>query len=280
MAEIDKINRLPVLRATDHGLILNGGNLGEVLLPNRYVPKNWQPGDIIEVFLMFDSEDRLTATTVRPLAMVGEFAVLRVVAVTPIGAFLDWGLPKDLLVPFREQKTKMIEHQSYVVYIYLDETSNRIAASSKLDKYLNRTPAAYQLGEKVQLLICDETDLGFKAIVNNQHGGVLFYNDVFQPLERGQKIDGFIKQVRPDGKIDLCLRKPGFQKVTELTDVILDYLKTQGGFMTVTDKSAPEKIYRLFGVSKKTYKQAIGALYKKRLITFENNGTKLVTDKD
>lgn len=275
MANIGQINRLQVLRSTDFGLILDGGNLGEILLPNRYVPKDWHLDDIIEVFLMIDSEDRLTATTLRPLAMVGEFACLRVASATRIGAFLDWGLPKDLFVPFREQKVEMREGQSYVVRVYLDETSGRIAASAKLDKFLDRVPANYKTGEKVQLLICDKTDLGFKAIVNGRHWGILFYNEVFQPLERGQRMDGFIKQVRSDGKVDLCLQKPGFEKVTDLTDVILNHIKAQGGFMPITDKSPPEEIYRLFGVSKKTYKQAIGALYKKRRITFDDKGTRL-----
>lgn len=224
---------------------------------------------------MIDSEDRLKVL-LKPVAGVGEFACLRVASATHIGAFLDWGLPKDLFVPFREQKVEMHEGQSYVVRIYLDEASGRIAASSKLDKFLDRAPATYKTGEKVRLLICDKTDLGYKAIVNERHWGILFYNEVFQTLERGQRIDGFIKQVRSDGKIDLCLHKPGFEKVTHLTDVILNHIKAQGGFMPVTDKSPPEEIYRLFGVSKKTYKQAIGALYKKRLITFEDNGTRLV----
>jgi hypothetical protein len=295
MAEIGKMNRLQVLRPTDCGVMFDGETLGEILMPNRYVchslrslpcssgaslatlgSKAWKPGDVVDVFLMLDSEERLTATTVKPLAQVGEFACLRVASITRIGAFLDWGLPKDLFVPFREQKIEMQEGRSYVVRIYLDETSGRIAASSKLDKFLDLTPPTYKTAENVQLLICDKTDLGFKAIVNGTHWGILFYNEVFQPLERGQKIDGFIKQVRPDGKVDLCLHKPGFEKVTDLTDVILNYIKAQGGFMPVTDKNPPEEIYRLFGVSKKTYKMAIGSLYKKRLITFESNGTKLV----
>jgi len=276
MAEIGKTNRLQVLRSTDSGLMLDGKNLGEILLPNRYAPKEVHPGDCVEVFLMNDSEDRLIATNLKPYAEVGEFAALRVASVTRIGAFLSWGLPKDLFVPFREQKIEMQEGRTYVVCIYLDEASGRIAASSKLDKFLDRTPAVYKTGAPIKLLICDKTDLGFKAIVNGRHWGILFYSEVFQPLERGQKIDGFIKQVRPDGKIDLCLHKPGFEKVKDLTDVILETIKAQGGFMPITDKAPPEEIYRLFGVSKKTYKMAIGSLYKKRLITFENNGTKLV----
>lgn len=275
MATIGKLNRLTVVRTTDFGLVLDGGDLGDILLPKRYVTAALRPGEPVEVFLMTDSEDRLTATTQRPLAMVGEFAALRVVSATRIGAFLDWGLPKDLFVPFREQKVEMREGQTYVVRVYFDETSGRLAATARLDRFLDRTPPRYKTGEKVQLLICDQTELGYKAIVNGRHWGVLFHNAVFQPLERGQQLEGFIKQVRSDGKIDLCLHKPGFEKVTDLTDVILDYLKAQGGFMRVSDKSPPETIYRLFGVSKKTYKQAIGALYKKRLITFENDGTKL-----
>ena len=276
MVEVGKINTLQVLRSSDFGLFLDGGELGDVLLPKRYVSNDMKPGDNVEVFIMLDSEDRFTATTEKPYAMVDEFANLRVVSVTGIGAFLNWGMPKDLLVPFREQKIKMREGQSYMVRIYFDHVSGRLAASSKLDRFLDKTDAEYETGEKVDLLICAKTDLGYKAIINGVHWGVIFHNEVFQPMERGQRIEGFIKQLRPDGKIDLCLQKPGYEKVTDLTDVILQYLEKQGGFMPITGKSSPEKIYELFGVSKKTYKQAIGALYKKRLITFEDNGTKLV----
>ncbi|MCK5675548.1 MAG: GntR family transcriptional regulator [Verrucomicrobia bacterium] len=276
MAEIGKMNTLQVLRSSDFGLFLDGGKLGDVLLPNRYVSGNLKPGDNVEVFVMLDSEDRLTATTQKPYAMVDEFANLRVVSVTGIGAFLEWGMPKDLLVPFREQKIKMCEGQSYMVRIYLDHASNRLAASSKLDKFLDKTVVAYEATEKVDLLICAKTDLGYKAIINGAHWGVIFHNEVFQSLERGQRMEGFIKQVRDDGKIDLCLHKPGYEKVTDLTEVILNHIKQQGGFMPITGKSSPGEIHALFGVSKKTYKQAIGALYKKRLIEFTDNGTKLV----
>ena len=276
MIEIGKINTLPVLRSSEFGLFLDGGELGDILLPKRYVSKEWNPGDSVEVFIMLDSEDRLTATTQKPYAMVDEFANLRVVSVTGIGAFLDWGMPKDLLVPFREQKIKMHEGQSYMVRIYLDRASNRLAASSKLDKFLDKTEANYETAEKVKLLICAKTDLGYKAIINGAHWGVIFHNEAFLPLERGQRMEGFIKQVRDDGKIDLCLQKPGYEKVTDLTEVILNHIKQQGGFMPITGKSSPGEIYNLFGVSKKTYKQAIGALYKKRLVEFTDNGTKLV----
>jgi predicted RNA-binding protein (virulence factor B family) len=276
MAAIGKINTLAVLKTSEFGLFLDGGELGEILLPKRYVDKSLKPGDPVDVFIMLDSEDRLTATTERPFAMVDEFANLRVVSVTAIGAFLDWGMPKDLFVPFREQKIKMHEGQSYLVRIYLDRASGRLAATSKLDKFLDKVEHNYQTGEKVKLLICAKTDLGYKAIINGTHWGVIFHNEVFTPLARGCEIEGFIKQVREDGKIDLCLQKPGYEKVTELTDVILRYIKDQGGFMPITDKNSPEEIYDLFGVSKKTYKKAIGALYKKRLIMIEKGGTRLV----
>lgn len=276
MAEIGKMNTLPVLRNTEFGLFLDGGKLGDILLPKRYAAKGLKAGDPIKVFIMLDSEDRLTATTLQPLAKVDEFACLRVVSVTAVGAFLDWGLPKDLLVPFREQKIKMREGQSHVVRIYLDRVSGRLVATSKLDKFLDQSEVDFEPGEKVDLLVCAKTDLGYKVIVNGLHWGLVFHNEVFQPLERGQRIDGFIKQLREDGKIDLCLHKPGYEKVTELTDVILNYLKEQNGFMPITSKSSPEEIQALFGVSKKTYKQAIGALYKKRRVTFDEQGTKLV----
>ncbi len=279
MADIGKMNTLQVLRASDFGLFLDGGELGDILLPKHYAADSLRPGDTVEVFIMLDSEDRLTATTLKPYAMVDEFAHLRVVSVSGVGAFLDWGMPKDLLVPFREQKIKMREGESYMVRIYLDRASGRLAASSKLDKFLDKTEANYETGEKVDLLVCAKTDLGYKAIINGSHWGLVFHNEVFHPLERGRRLEGFIKLVREDGKIDLCLQKPGYEKVTDLTDVILNHIKKQGGFMPITGKSSPEEIRALFGVSKKTYKQAIGALYKKRLITFEDTGTKLAEER-
>jgi predicted RNA-binding protein (virulence factor B family) len=276
MVMIGKFNRLTVLRETDIGVVLDGDQLGEILLPCRYAPVSCRPGDELEVFLMLDSEDRLIATTDTPLATVNEFAFLRVVSVTEIGAFLDWGLPKDLLVPFREQKVKMCEGRSYVVRIYFDEVSGRIAASAKLDRYLDQTPARYREGERVELLICNKTDLGYKAIVNGTHWGMIFFSDIFQPIATGQELSGYIKQMRPDGKINLSLQKPGTRQIGDLTDEIVEYLQAHGGFMLITDKSDPDDIYRAFGVSKKNYKRAIGALYKQRRIDFEEGGTKLI----
>ncbi len=278
MPEIGKWNRLKVVRPSEFGIYLDGGALGDILLPKRYVAAERNPGDILDVFLMFDSEDRLTATTARPYVMVGEFACLQVVSCSPVGAFMDWGLPKDLLVPFREQKIKMQEGQSYVVRVYLDEVSGRIAASAKLDKFLGKTKVNYAAGQLVDLLICDKTDLGYKAIVNNTDWGILFHNQVFQPLQRGQQIGGFIQRVREDGKLDLSLEKPGYGQVSEVTDDILAYLEAQGGSMPITDKSPPQVIHAQFGVSKKVYKKAIGALYKARKVTIDNTGTKLLPE--
>ncbi len=274
MVEIGKLNKLRVVKEVDFGIYLDGGDLGEILLPQRYVPENCKVGDSLRVFIYLDSEDRIIATTETPYAMVGDFALLKVVSVNSVGAFLDWGLPKDLLAPFSEQNPKMEEGRSYIVRVYVDNR-NRIAASSKLDKYLDNEPGNFRIGREVKLLICNQTDIGHKAIINSSHWGVLHYNDVFQPLKKGQKTKGFIKKVRDDNKIDLCLHKPGYEKVDDVTETILTVLKEQGGFISVTDKSSPEVIYKLFGVSKKTYKKAIGAIYKKRLITIENNGIRL-----
>ncbi|MBT8042051.1 MAG: hypothetical protein KJN98_02680 [Pontiella sp.] len=276
MVEVGKLNTLPVSRSSDFGLFLDGGQLGEILLPKRYVSKTLKPGDQVRVFVFLDSEDRLTATTDKPKAQVGEFELLRVKEVTGIGAFLDWGLPKDLFVPFREQRIKMHQGESYLVYIYYDRASGRIVGSSKLDKYLESSRRFYKSGEEVDLMVWQKTDLGYKAIINNERWGMVFFNEIFQNLERGQRLKGFIKQVRPDGRIDLCLQKPGYEKVTLLTDIILNHLKANDGFMPITEKTPPAEINDLFGVSKKTYKKAIGALYKKRLIEFTDAGTKLV----
>ena len=274
MAEIGKMNSLTVLRSTAHGLFLDGGELGDILLPGRYAPRGKQPGDTVEVFLMLDSDDRLVATTLKPLAMVGEFAWLRVVASTGAGTFLDWGLPKDLLVPFREQTVKMLEGRSYMVRIYLDPVSNRIAATARLDRFLDKSPARFKVGQAVDLLICAKTDLGYKAIVDGTHWGLLFHNNVYRPIASGQRIPGYIQQIREDGKIGLSIDPPGYGRVGDVAEAILAYLDKQGGFMPVTDKSPPEEIHALFGVSKKAYKQAIGALYKARRITFDEGGTR------
>ncbi|MHC4268775.1 MAG: CvfB family protein [Planctomycetota bacterium] len=277
MADIGKINNLKIVKEVDFGIYLDGGEHGEILLPSRYVPENCKVDDIIKVFIYLDSEDRFIATTEKPYAMVGDFALLKVVAVSSVGAFLDWGLPKDLLVPFSEQRPVMEKSESYIVRVYVDKHSNRIVATMRLDKYLDNEPSYFQAGEEVELLICNQTDIGYKAIINNTHWGVLYSNEVFQPLKRGEKTKGYIKKIRNDNKIDLCLHKPGYKRVDDVTEKILNILKQKGGFLPVTDKSSPETIYKLFGVSKKTYKKAIGFIYKKKLITIEKDGIELVS---
>ena len=277
MAEIGVYNNLRVIKEVDFGVYLDGGEHEEILLPRRYVPEDCKVDDIIKVFVYLDSEDRFIATTETPYAIVGDFALLKVVAVESVGAFLDWGLLKDLLVPFGEQSPTMEKDKSYIVRIYVDKQSNRIAATTRLDRYLDNTPGNFHAAQEVELLICNQTDIGYKAIINGTHWGVLYSNEVFQPLKSGQKTKGYIKKVRADNKIDLSLHKPGYERVDDITDTILNVLKEQGGFISVTDKSSPETINKLFGVSKKTYKKAIGAIYRKRLITMESDGIRLIS---
>ncbi len=277
MAQVGKMNQLSVVRVIGAGLLLDGEELGEILMPRRYVTPEHSPGELIDVFVLHDAEDRLTAIPREPYASVGEFAYLKVVSATDIGAFLDWGLPKDLLVPLGEQKARMRQGQWYVVYVYINRASGRCIASSKLDKFVDQAEAVYAEGESVELLICAKTDLGYKVIINNAYWGVLYTNEVFQPLREGQRIAGFTKEAREDGRIDVSLHKPGVQKVTDFAEVVLRYLREHDGFVGITDKSPPQAIYDLFGVSKQTYKKAIGALYKRRLITIEQGGIKLVS---
>ena len=279
MTEIGRLNRLTVVKELDQGVYLDGDDQGEILLPHKYVPQDCKPGRSIEVFIYRDSEGRIIATTQTPFAMVGQFAVLKVVSVNSSGAFLDWGLDKDLLVPFREQQHKMEEGRSYVVFVYLDERTDRIAASSKLDKFLDKQPGLFQENQEVDLLVCEQTEIGYKAIINSTHWGILYKNEVFQQLEQGRYIKGFIQKVRDDGKIDLSLQKPGYEKVDDLSGRIIHMLREQRGFIPVTDKSSPESIYELFGVSKKTFKKAVGALYKKRIISLEEDGIRLINER-
>ncbi|RPH32571.1 MAG: GntR family transcriptional regulator [Bacteroidales bacterium] len=275
MAEIGKLNTLRVVKEVDFGLYLDGGEHGEILLPKRYVPENAKPEDILEVFIYLDSEDRIIATTETPHIMLGEFACLKAVAVSSMGAFLDWGLMKDLFVPFREQKLKMEEGRWYIVTVYLDSETKRLVASAKIEKFLDNIPPDYEAGQEVDLLIVGETDLGFNAIINNQHLGVIYKNEIFQPLRKGERIKGYIKKIREDEKIDLLLQKPGYAKVDDISMKIVNVLKSHDGYLPVTDKSDPDTIYELFGVSKKTYKKAIGALFKFRLIDIEDKGIRL-----
>lgn len=276
MSQIGRMNTLHVLREVDFGVYLDGEELGDILLPKRDVPPGTKIDDILEVFIYFDSSDMIIATTRKPKAQVGEFASLKVIDNNNMGAFLDWGLPKDLLVPFREQGHKLLKNRHYVVYIYHDRVSNRIVASSKLDKFLDKETPAFSEGEKVDLFIVSRTDLGYKAIIENEFWGLLFKDQVFEPLEQGQRVDGYIQQMRPDGKIDISLQKPGRQHVDAASQKILDTLIAKQGFLPFTDKTSPEEIYREFGLSKKVFKRCIGGLYKKRLIELEPEGIRLI----
>lgn len=275
MAQIGKTNRLKVLRKVSIGIYLDGETLGDLLVPNRYVPEGTKEGDELEVFIYLDSEDRLIATTEKPYAQVGEFDLLKAAAVTKVGAFLDWGLPKDLLVPFSEQQQKMVVGNQYLVYVYLDDNTKRIVASAKIDKFIDNLPPDYTIGQEVQLIIAARTDIGYKAIINGIHSGMLYHNQVFSSLTIGQKMKGFIQKVRDDEKIDLLLEKPGYEKIDDLSQVVMDQLNAKGGFIALTDKSDPDEIARLLGMSKKNFKKAIGGLYKKRMIDILENGIKL-----
>jgi predicted RNA-binding protein (virulence factor B family) len=277
MAEIGKWNKLEVLKELDFGLYLDGKEQGEILLPIRYVPKDLKIGDIADVFIYLDSEDRIIATTEKPFAEVGDFALLEVVSISDIGAFLDWGLMKDLFVPFREQKQKMEVGNSYVVYLYVDEMTGRITGSAKVENFLDTTQPEFKEGQEVDLIIYMQTDIGYKAIINNTHTGMLFDSDVFRTLHRGEHTKGYIKKIREDQKIDLLLDKPGYEKVDEISKKVLDKLKEENGFIALSDKSPAEDIYDVFGISKKTFKKAIGALYKSRIIALEENGIRLIT---
>ncbi|MFU8788962.1 MAG: S1 RNA-binding domain-containing protein [Methylobacter sp.] len=275
MINIGKINKLNVVKQQGADVYLDDGTSGKVRLADRRLPASCEIGDSLEVFVYVDSEGHLAATTKKPLAQVGDIAWLKVVSLNYVGAFLDWGLPKDLLVPFSEQYHEMEVGRSYLVRVFLDE-QNRIAATTKIDKTLSDESVDFEVGQKVSLMIAGTSDLGIKAIINNSHWGMLYQNELYQPVRKGQKLDGYIKQIREDQKIDLSLQQPGYGKVVSLTDSIIAKLKANNGELMLSDKSPPEAIYAAFGVSKKVFKQAIGALYKQQLITMDKSGIKLV----
>ena len=273
--KLGKYNQLKVVKEVDFGVYLDGDDDGEILLPARYVPDGCKPDDVLNVFIYLDNEERLIATTLQPLVQVGEFACLEVAWVNEFGAFLNWGLMKDLFVPFREQKMKMQVGKQYVIHAHLDDESYRIVASAKVDRYLSREKASYEPGQEVSILIWQKTDLGFKAIIENRYSGLLYESEIFQPLHTGMTLKAYVKQVREDGKIDLILQKPGQGKVEDFAATLLDYIREQGGHITLHDKSPAEEIYDTFGVSKKTFKKAVGDLYKKHLVSLQENGIEL-----
>ena len=272
MALIGRFNTLQVVKYTDFGLYLDGGADGEILLPNRYIPKG-EPcdvGDWLNVFLYLDSEDRLIATSERPKVLVGGFASLKVVAINSIGLFLDWGLPKDLLLPHSEEKRPLQVGEYCVVHVYLDKRSKRVTATARLDRYLDLTAASYAAGDEVELLVVDQTDMGFKAIINGKHWGLIHKNEVFKFLRPGIQEKGFIKELRSDGKISLSLQPVG-QASSDLGEQILEALRKHDGKLAVGDKSPPELVAKLFGVSKGNFKKAIGGLYKRGLIIIQDD---------
>lgn len=282
---IGQYNTLTVTKIVDFGVYLDGGNpndygWGEILLPGRYVPADCEVGHEIRVFIYFDSEDRIISTTEQPKATVGQFAYLRAVDVNAAGAFLDWGLPKDLLVPYSQQTNKMRKGAYYLVYVYQDEESERVTASAKLSRYVNKTPPDYSNRQAVSGIVMAETDLGYKIIIEHQHTGMLYHNEVFQPLSVGQQITAQIKKIRADNKIDLQLAAPDKRNLSELEQHILDKLAANHGVLRVGDKTDPKVIYALFSVSKKNFKRAISRLYKQRLILIEAERLLLSEKKD
>jgi len=266
MAQVGKFNKLQVVKEVDFGVYLDGGELDTILLPKRYVPKDCGIGDWIDVFLYFDSEDLLIATTETPKVQVGQCELLKVIDINNAGAFMDWGLPKDLLVPYSEQHKPMEVGYSYVVYVFYDHDSDRIAASTRLQDHLAEESVWVKPKQAVNLLIAGRTDLGYKAVIDNRYLGLIFRGDAFRPLKIGERVAGFIKSIRPDGKIDLLISQATLQGDHALGEDIIRHLKTSGGVSLLTDRSDPDDIYRTFKVSKKKYKQALGTLYKSKRI--------------
>lgn len=276
MAYIGRFNRLTVNKIVAHGVYLDAAWMGTVLLPKSQVPEDCEVGDSIGVFIYLDSEDRFIATTAKPLAQVGEVACLKVVQVNRVGAFLDWGLPKDLLVPFNQQQPAMEVGRSYLVYVHVDEEGNRILGSALLNKFIEKEPQGYKVGQQVALAVSEKTDLGYACVMDNKYWGLLFYSDVVKPLRIGQSIKGYVKRLREDGKVDLSLQAPGFAKVDDLTKRVLRALNDNDGYIPLSDKSPPEAIAEAFGVSKKSYKMTIGNMYKNKLIKIESKGIRLL----
>lgn len=280
MIQIGKIQELTIDRLTAPGAYLTDGQGNDVLLPNRYLTADHKKGSVVNVFVYKDSEDRPVATTETPLALCDEFACLKVVDVTRFGAFLDWGLEKDLLVPFRQQAVQMEKGEWHLIYLYLDETSDRLVATSKLQPHFNKDLSGLEVNQQVDLLIGAETDLGYNVVVNNQYRGLIFANEVHQDLMIGDKVAGFIKTIRHDGKLDIVLQATGREHLEAGAQKILEVLIEEGGYMEVTDKSDPDDIQFYFQLSKKAFKRSLGTLYKQRKITLEKEGIRLIKPKN
>ncbi len=276
MIKIGDFSTLEIVKKVDFGMYLDGGPFGEILLPLKYIPEYAKVGEEIEVFIYNDSEDRIIATTEKPKAKVGEFAFLEVKAVSEFGAFLDWGLLKDLFVPFREQVGRMQVGKKYLVRVYLDERTDRIVASMRWHRFLNEKNETLKEQEEVEIKIASKTDLGYKVIVNDTYWGVLYSNEIFQPVSIGETKKAFVKKIREDQRIDIILHKQGTEEVEQSRNSLLEKLQDNDGFLPLTDKSSPELIYQEMRMSKKAFKRAVGNLYKKRLIVLEKDGIRLI----
>jgi len=274
MIEAGHYYKLKVVKKVDFGLYLDADG-EEILLPKRFVPRGVSEEDELEVFVYHDNEQRLIATTQKPLAVVGEIALLKAVSVTPPGAFLEWGIMKDVFLPLSQQASRIFEGKSYLVRLYIDEQTGRVTATEKLDRYLSNDELTVNEGDQVDLLVWQQTDIGYKVIINNKHTGVLHFSDVFRDLEYGERLPGYIKKIREENKIDIGIGEKGYKRVTSETDKILQMLRENDGYLPYSDKSSPEDIYRVFGISKKTFKMAVGSLYKERKIELTKTGMRI-----
>ncbi|MBX2906019.1 MAG: RNA-binding protein [Taibaiella sp.] len=274
MVHIGEYNKLKVAKTVDFGVYLDG-NGDEILLPKRYVPADLKDGDEIEVFVYHDNEGRLIATTDKPVATVGEIAMMEVADVTPHGAFLKWGIMKDVFIPLSYMERRMRSGDRRLVMLVVDAQTGRVTATEKIDQFLSNYELTVKENDEVDLVVFQQTDIGYKVIINSKHMGVLHYNEIFRDLEPGDKLKGFIKAIRPGNKIDVSPGVKGYERVKSEEDRVLDMLRNNDGYLPFNDKSDPEEIYARFGMSKKTFKMTLGALYKKRLIEFTQTGTKL-----
>ncbi len=276
MIKIGNYATLEVVKFLDFGAYLDGGPYGEILLPKRYEPEGLKEGDELEVFIYCDSEDRIIATTEKPAAQVGEFAFLQVTSMSEFGAFMDWGLMKDLFVPFREQKDPMKAGEYYLVYLYLDDATDRIAASSRIGRWLEDKSEGLVDNQEVEIFVSGVSDLGYRVVVNQKFWGVVYHNEVFTEINMGDKMKAYVKKVREDGRLDITLQVQGYQKhIVGAAKDLLAIIEKEEGYLALTDKSAPELIYEKVGMSKKAFKKAIGNLYKQRLIVLEEKGIRL-----
>ena len=276
MIYIGEINRLKIIRNTSVGMYLSDKINNEVLLPKKYILEDFKIDDIVEVFVYKDYDERLVATTLDPYILVNEFGYLRVRTVTQFGAFLEWGMEKDLMVPKQEQSKKMEVGESYMVYLYLDEATDRLIASSKINKFINNEEMDLKVGDEVELIIFETTFLGYNAIVNNAHKGLIYHDEIYQDIHIGDKLVGYVKNIRDDFGMDISLQKIGVQHLVTTTDGVLSYLQKNKGFLALTDDSSPEEIKKILSMSKKAFKKSVGILYKQRMVRIEKDGIYLI----